>query len=73
MEKKRLTADKYVALLNEHPSTLSQQLDDVLLSVSWREFSNRYMGKKGTWLYEKIDVMDKYKAKILGNPYVCRG
>ena len=21
----------------------------------------------------KADVMDKYKAKILGNPYVCRG
>ena len=23
--------------------------------------------------YGNLDVMDKYKAEILGNPYVCRG
>ena len=22
---------------------------------------------------DKVDVMDKYKAEIFGNPYVCRG
>ena len=64
MEKKRLTADKYLALLNEHPSTLRQQLDDILLSVSWREFANHYMGKKGNWLYEKIDGFDRFGETV---------
>ena len=59
MEKKRLTSDN-LTLLNEHPSTLHQQLDDILLSVSWREFATHYMGKKGTWLYEKIDGSDRF-------------
>ena len=53
MEKKRLTADKYLELQKERPNTLRQKLQDILLSVSWRDFSNHYMGKKGTWLYEK--------------------
>lgn len=60
MEKKRLTADKYLTHLTEHPSTLRQKLQDILISVSWRDFSNHYMGKKGSWLYEKIDVFDRF-------------
>ena len=60
MEKKRLTADKYLELQKEHPSTLRQKLQGILLSVSWRDFSNHYMGKKGTWLYEKIDGFDRF-------------
>ena len=59
MEKKRLTADKYLELQKERPNTLRQKLQDILLSVSWRDFSNHYMGKKGTWLYEKIDGFDR--------------
>ena len=64
METKRLTTDKYLAHLNEHPSTLRQQLYDILLSVSWREFSNRYMGKKGDWIYEKINGFDQYGEAV---------
>jgi len=60
MEKKRLTADKYLELQKERPNTLRQKLQDILLSVSWRDFSNHYMGKKGTWLYEKIDGFDRF-------------
>lgn len=60
MEKKRITTKKYLALLNEHPSTLRQKLQDILISVSWRDFSNHYMGKKGSWLYEKIDGFDRF-------------
>ena len=60
MEKKRLTADKYLELQKEYPSTLRQKLQGILLSVSWRDFSNHYMGKKGTWLYEKIDGFDRF-------------
>ena len=60
MEKKRLTADKYFALQKEHPNTLRQKLQDILISVSWRDFSNHYMGKKGSWLYEKIDGFDRF-------------
>ena len=60
MKKKRITIDKYLALLNEHPSTSRQKLQDILISVSWRDFSNHYMGKKGSWLYEKIDGFDRF-------------
>lgn len=60
MGKKRLTADKYLELQKERPNTLRQKLQDILLSVSWRDFSNHYMGKKGTWLYEKIDGFDRF-------------
>ena len=60
MEKKRLTADKYLELQKEHPSTLRQKLQGILLSVSWRDFSIHYMGKKGTWRYEKIDGFDRF-------------
>ena len=60
MEKKRLTADKYLELQKERPNTLRQKLQDILLSVSWRDFSNHYMDKKGTWLYEKIDGFDRF-------------
>lgn len=60
MEKKRLTADKYLELQKERPNTLHHKLQDILLSVSWRDFSGHYMGKKGTWLYEKIDGFDRF-------------
>ena len=64
MEKKRITADKYLELQKEHPSTLHQKLQDVLLSVSWREFSNRYMGKKGGWIYDKINGFNQYGEPV---------
>lgn len=64
MEKKRLTSDKLVALLKEHPSTLHQKVEDILLSVSWREFSNRYMGKKGGGIYDKINGFNQYGEPV---------
>lgn len=64
MEKKRITTDKYLVLLNERPSTLRQKIIDILLSVSWRDFSTRYIGKKGTWLYDKIDGFDRYGESV---------
>ena len=60
MEKKKPTTVKHATPPNEHPSTLRQKLQDILISVSWRDFSNHYMGKKGTWLYEKIDGFDRF-------------
>lgn len=64
MEKKRLTTEKYLAFLTEHPSTLHQKLQDILLSVSWREFSHRYMGKKEGWIYDKINGFNQYGEPV---------
>lgn len=37
---------------------IKQQLDDILLTVSWREVSNQYFGKSSAWLYQKLDGVD---------------
>ena len=31
---------------------------DILLSISWREFSNRYFGRSSSWFYHKMDGID---------------
>lgn len=34
---------------------MKARLQDILLSVSWREVSNTYFGKSSSWLYHKLD------------------
>ena len=34
-------------------------LKDILLIISWRQFSRQYFGKSASWLYHKIDGIDK--------------
>lgn len=31
---------------------------DILFSVSWREFSNKYYHKSSSWFYHKMDGID---------------
>lgn len=38
--------------------SVKQQLEDILLAVSWREVSNQYFGKSSAWLYQKLDGVD---------------
>ena len=51
-----MTGMEWIEFLNNHPTTeLKQKLDNILLSVSWKEFANDYMEKDSHWLHEKID------------------
>lgn len=38
--------------------TVKQQLNDILLVVSWREIARQYFGKSSSWLYHKLDGID---------------
>lgn len=38
--------------------TVKQELQDVLMVVSWREVARTYFGKSSSWLYHKLDGID---------------
>ena len=60
MEKKRLTIDEWRAFKESHPSELYNKLEDIIVSVSWREFAHRYMGKNAPWLHDKINGFNQH-------------
>ena len=31
------------------------RLQDILVSISWRELARKYFGKSSSWLYHKLD------------------
>nr|DAT42015.1 MAG TPA: protein of unknown function (DUF5053) [Caudoviricetes sp.] len=39
-------------------NTVKQRLQDILLSVSWREIANTYFDRSASWLYHKLDGID---------------
>ena len=39
-------------------NTVKQRLQDILLSVSWREGANTYFGRSASWLDHKLDGID---------------
>ena len=41
--------------------TMKKQLEDILISISWRDLAMRYFGKSGSWLYHKLDGIDGNK------------
>jgi len=40
---------------------MKKQLEDLLISISWRDLANRYFEKSGSWLYHKLDGVDGNK------------
>ena len=34
------------------------RLQDILLSITWRDIARRYFGKSSSWLYHKMDGID---------------
>lgn len=40
---------------------MKKQLEDILVSISWRDLANRYFDKSGSWLYHKLDGVDGNK------------
>ena len=54
-------------------NTVKQRLQDILLSVSWREVANTYFDRSASWLYHKLDgnggvggFTDKEKEQLRG-------
>lgn len=39
-------------------SGVKQRIQDILLSVSWREIANTYFDRSASWLYHKLDGID---------------
>ena len=39
-------------------SNVKQRLQDILLSVSWRDIANTYFDHSASWLYHKLDGID---------------
>ncbi len=35
--------------------TMKSRLQDILLSITWRDIARRYFGKSSSWLYHKMD------------------
>ena len=38
---------------------IRSNLKDILLIISWRQFSRQYFGKSASWIYHKIDGIDE--------------
>lgn len=36
-------------------ATMKVRLNDILLSITWRDIARRYFGKSSSWLYHKMD------------------
>ena len=39
-------------------TTMKTRLQDILLSITWRDIARRYFGKSSSWLYHKMDGID---------------
>lgn len=39
-------------------NTVKQRLQDILLSISWRDIANTYFDRSASWLYHKLDGID---------------
>lgn len=40
---------------NNGQTTMKMRLNDILLSITWRDIARRYFGKSSSWLYHKMD------------------
>lgn len=45
-------------------TTVKQQLYDLLISISWSDLSRRYFGRTGTWLYNRLDGIDRNNQPV---------
>lgn len=50
-----------MTLKESQQGTMKKQLEDILISISWRDLANRYFEKSGSWLYHKLDGVDGNK------------
>lgn len=38
--------------------TARQQLDDIILDISWADIAKTYFGKSSSWMYNKLNSRD---------------
>lgn len=47
---------------------MREKMKDILLIISWRQFSRRYFDRSASWMYHKIDgiepITDTEREKI---------
>ena len=46
------------AVANQKKLTMMQQLDDIVIDVSWRQIAQDYFGKSASWIYNKLHGRD---------------
>lgn len=39
-------------------SDMKQKMQDILMTISWRDFANTYFQRSSSWLYHKMDGID---------------
>lgn len=37
---------------------MKKRMQDILMSISWRDFSNNYFQRSSSWFYHKMDGID---------------
>jgi len=50
-----------IEFLSQNPviiSDMKTKVDDILVSISWREIARKYFGKSSSWLYHKMNGID---------------
>lgn len=52
--------------------TMKSKLNDILLSITWRDIARRYFGKSSSWLYHKMDGIDGNGGKGKFSPEEAR-
>ena len=50
-----------MTLKDTQQGTMKKQLEDILISISWRDLAMRYFEKSGSWLHHKLDGVDGNK------------
>ena len=68
---KELLSDFYVTKLRDM-ETMKMKLNDILLSITWRDIAHRYFGKSSSWLYHKMDGIDGNGGKGEFSPEEAR-
>lgn len=48
-------------LQSEKTKTMKEQMNDILLSISWGELARTYFTKSASWFYHKMDGRDGNK------------
>ena len=51
---------------------MKSKLNDILLSITWRDIARRYFGKSSSWLYHKMDGIDGNGGKGEFSPEEAR-
>ena len=46
------------AVANQKKLTMMQQLDDIVIDVSWRQIAQDYFGKSSSWICNKLHGRD---------------